>query len=161
MMLRANNGWASKLDPYERSFRIVRTHVLIKKDKALSSESLLEAIALGHCYLSFDTFGQAKGFSFTATGRVTEDPGRRDRFRERTELESQCALNSRFMLLKDGSVSDQKSGTSADFPNQHGRRLSGRSLSRFAPRTHQWPALDHLKSHLRETQTAARPAHIA
>src|SRR6266436_10411896 len=32
-----------KLDPYERSFRTVRTHVLIKKDKGLTGESLLEA----------------------------------------------------------------------------------------------------------------------
>ena len=46
----AGKQWLGvKLDPYERSFRTVRTHVLIKKDKPLSSESLLEAIALGHC----------------------------------------------------------------------------------------------------------------
>src|SRR6266481_2894506 len=57
-----------KLDPYERSFRTVRTHVLIKKDQALSRESLLEAIALGHCYVSFDIFGDARGFSFSVNG---------------------------------------------------------------------------------------------
>src|SRR5216684_5243381 len=57
-----------KLDPYERSFRTVRTHVLIKKDKALSSEALLEAISQGHCYISFDLFGDAKGFSFATIG---------------------------------------------------------------------------------------------
>src|SRR5882672_9046217 len=65
----AGKQWLGiKLDPYERSFRILRTHVLIKRDKALSSQSLLEAIALGHCYFSCDIFGEAKGFSFTATG---------------------------------------------------------------------------------------------
>src|SRR5207245_1461538 len=43
-----------KLDPYERSFRTVRTHILIKKEKGLTRESLLEALSLGHCYISFD-----------------------------------------------------------------------------------------------------------
>src|SRR5713101_9601974 len=53
-----------KLDPYERSFRTVRTHVLIRKDSGLTRASLLEAIANGHCYVSFDLFGDAKGFIF-------------------------------------------------------------------------------------------------
>ena len=66
----AGKQWLGvKLDPYERSFRVVRTHVLIKKNQALSRESLLEAIALGHCYVSFDIFGEAKGFSFTVPAR--------------------------------------------------------------------------------------------
>lgn len=55
-----------KLDPYERSFRVVRTHVLIRKDQPLTRESLLEAIAQGHCYISFDIFGDAAGFRFAA-----------------------------------------------------------------------------------------------
>ena len=60
----AGKQWLGlKLDPYERSFRTVRTHLLIKKDKGLSSESLIEAIALGHCYVSFDVFANPKGLS--------------------------------------------------------------------------------------------------
>src|SRR5258706_14494133 len=61
-----------KLDPYERSFRVVRTHVLIEKDKGLSDASLLEAIALGHCYVSFDIFGDAKGFIFSVNGTASQ-----------------------------------------------------------------------------------------
>src|SRR6266852_9520003 len=34
-----------KLDPYERSFRTVRTHVLIKKGQGLTREALLDAIS--------------------------------------------------------------------------------------------------------------------
>ena len=105
-----------KLDPYERSFRVVRTHVLIKKDQALSRESLLEAIALGHCYVSFDIFGEAKGFSFTAAGAEQKILGDEIDFANGLSLKASAPLNSRFMLLRDGSVSDQKSGTSADFP---------------------------------------------
>src|SRR5258708_32817684 len=65
----AGKQWLGvKLDPYERSFRTVRTPVLTAKNKGLSRESLLEAIALGHCYLSFDIFGEAKGFNLTVNG---------------------------------------------------------------------------------------------
>ena len=113
----AGKQWLGvKLDPYERSFRIVRTHVLIKKDKGLSSESLLEAIALGHCYLSFDIFGEAKGFSFTAAGAQQRILGDEIDFANGLSLKAGAPLNSRFMLLKNGSVIDQKSGPSADFP---------------------------------------------
>src|SRR5437660_7580938 len=45
-----------KLDPYERSFRTVRTHVLIKKGTDLTRETLLQALSQGRCYLSFDLF---------------------------------------------------------------------------------------------------------
>lgn len=105
-----------KLDPYERSFRVVRTHVLIKKEKVLSSESLLEAIALGHCYLSFDVFGDPKGFSFTTNGALPGILGDEIEFANGLGLKVAAPLNSRFILLKDGSVLDQKSGTTADFP---------------------------------------------
>jgi len=54
-----------KLDPYERSFRTVRTHVLIKKGIILTRESLLQAFSQGHCYISFDLFADAGGFSFS------------------------------------------------------------------------------------------------
>src|SRR6266481_874565 len=97
-----------KLDPYERSFRTVRTHVLIKKDKALGRESLLEAIALGHCYVSFDIFGNATGFSFTLNGaRPQKILGDEIEFIQGLSLKAAAPLNARFMLLKDGRVLDQ------------------------------------------------------
>ena len=105
-----------KLDPYERSFRTVRTHVLIKKDKGLNRESLLEAIALGHCYLSFDLFGDAKGFSFAATGAEPKIQGDEIDLVSGLSLKAGAPLNTRFVLLKDGNVIDQKSGATADFP---------------------------------------------
>jgi hypothetical protein len=55
-----------QLDPYSRSFQIVRTHALIERERALSAETLLEAIKLGHCYISFDILADASGFRFTA-----------------------------------------------------------------------------------------------
>ena len=113
----AGEQWLGvKLDPYERSFRTVRTHVLIKKDKGLSRESLLEAIALGHCYLSFDLFGDARGFLFAATGAEQKILGDEIDLANGLSLKASAPLNSRFTLLKDGSVIDQESGTTAHFP---------------------------------------------
>jgi hypothetical protein len=90
----AGKQWLGlKLDPYERSFRIVRTHVLIKKDKALSSESLVAAIALGHCYLSFDIFGEAKGFSFTANSASQKILGDEIDFANGLTLKDRALLN--------------------------------------------------------------------
>ena len=103
-----------KLDPYERSFRTVRTHVLISKDQGLSRESLLEAISQGHCYVSFDLFGDPKGFSFAVenSDKILGDEIVRT---NGLTLKAGAPLTSRFVLLKNGVVVDQKSGTTADF----------------------------------------------
>jgi hypothetical protein len=55
-----------KLDPYERSFRLVRTHVLLPKGTPLGESSLLAALRAGNSFLAFDLFGDPSGFRFTA-----------------------------------------------------------------------------------------------
>ena len=55
-----------KLDPYERSFRLVRTHVLLYEDEPLDEQNLLAALRRGSFFLAFDVFGDPTGFSFTA-----------------------------------------------------------------------------------------------
>lgn len=55
-----------KLDPYVRSFRLVRTHVLMEKGTPLDAENLLAALRAGHSYVAFDVFGDSTGFRFTA-----------------------------------------------------------------------------------------------
>lgn len=113
----AGKQWLGvKLDPYERSFRTVRMHVLINKDQQLSYASLLEAIALGHCYLSFDIFGDPKGFSFIALGAEQKILGDEIDPASGVTLQVSAPLTCRFVLLKDGSAIDQKSGASAEFP---------------------------------------------
>jgi hypothetical protein len=57
-----------KLDPYERSFRLVRNHVLLEKGARLDAESLLAALRTGRSFIAFDLFGDATGFRFTADG---------------------------------------------------------------------------------------------
>lgn len=53
-----------KLDPYERSFSVVRNHVLIEKGSALDEKSLLDALRAGHSFFAFDLFGDSEGFRF-------------------------------------------------------------------------------------------------
>ncbi len=108
-----------KLDPYERSFRVVRTHVLIPKDQALTRDALMEAISKGHCYISFDIFGDPAGFSFDAedlagNGFKTIMGGRMPSAGQ-TRLTVKSPIFCRFVLLRDGSVFEQKSGINADF----------------------------------------------
>jgi hypothetical protein len=103
-----------KLDPYERSFRTVRTHVLIKKDLALTRETLLEAISLGHCYVSFDIFSAATGFSFSVN-HTDKIMGDEIYSTSETELLAAAPLTSRFVLYKNGTAVEQKSGTKALF----------------------------------------------
>ena len=104
-----------KLDPYERSFRTVRTHVLIKRDMQLTRESLLEAISLGHCYISFDIFGDATSFEFRPlqSDRIMGDEVT---LGNDLKLAAKSPLPARFVLLKDGNPSAQASGLSVQFP---------------------------------------------
>ena len=106
-----------KLDPYERSFRTVRTHVLIKKDKGLTREGLIEAISQGHCYISFDLFGDAKGFTFTTTtvGAGANVMGDETPLLRGLQLRAAAPLFCRFVLFEDGVVAGEKSGTSVEF----------------------------------------------
>jgi len=103
-----------KLDPYERSFRTVRTHVLIKKEKGLTRESLLEALSQGHCYVSFDSFSDASGFRFTAaeTDKIMGDD---ESANNQLKLSVRTPLPARVVLMKNGIPFEEKTGTSTEF----------------------------------------------
>ena len=109
-----------KLDPYERSFRVVRTHVLLKRDESLTRESLLKALAQGLCYISFDIFADPTGFSFTADD--PRDPqispatgGGNFPFNGPTRLTVTAPLACRFVLFRDGDRAEEKVGSSVEF----------------------------------------------
>lgn len=109
-----------KLDPYERSFRLVRTHVLIKTGEPLTRDSLLLALAQGHCYVSFDIFADAAGFSFTAD----DDLGNQSQPTPmggslpalgHTRLTVKAPLPCRFVLYRNGDRVEEKVGLLAEF----------------------------------------------
>ena len=105
----------AKLDPYERSFRTVRTHVLIKKGISLSRESLLQALSQGHCYISFDLFGEAAGFSFSAKNSETM-MGDETALSANSQFIVRVPLAARIVMIKNGNVIEQRQGTTAEFP---------------------------------------------
>jgi len=101
-----------KLDPYERSFRLVRLHVLISPlpntdpispERVADKWDFLTSIAAGHCFIGFDIFGDTSGFSFTA-----EDQDEKKIMGDEIKLEDQVRLAvsvpvpARVLLLKDG-----------------------------------------------------------
>jgi hypothetical protein len=100
-----------KLDPYERSFRVVRTHVLIRRGIELSRESLLEALSQGHCYLSFDLFADGNGFSFAAIGPEHAVMGDEVPLANGLHLVVDSPIASRIVLIKDGNIVDQRRGS--------------------------------------------------
>ena len=104
-----------KLDPYERSFRVVRTHVLIRKDEQLTRENLLMAVARGHCYISFDVFADPSGFDFSVrdSDKTMGDDVALD---GQVRLLVTTPSSSRIVLFKNGNVVDQRTGTTAEFP---------------------------------------------
>ena len=103
-----------KLDPYERSFRTVRTHILIKKGNGLTRESVLQALSQGHCYISFDLFGEAAGFSFSLKNSNTI-MGDEIASVTNSELVVRVPLAARIVMIKNGTVVDQRQGTTAEF----------------------------------------------
>lgn len=103
-----------KFDPYERSFRLVRNHVLLAKGQALTPETLLQALREGHSYISFDLFSDAGGFRFFAENgsarRIMGDeialaPG------ESIRLTVSAPVKSRMLFLRDGQLLHEEKET--------------------------------------------------
>ncbi len=92
-----------QLDPYERSFRLVRVHVLIPRDRPLSSETFLEALGGGHCFIGFDVFGDTTGFSFSASNGIENRiQGDEIGLQNEVRLTVMSPVSSRIVLLRDG-----------------------------------------------------------
>lgn len=106
------------LDPYERTFRLVRTHVLIEKESPLTEETLLAGIRSGHCYIAFDIFGDATGFTFTAdNNQGRRIMGDEIQLLDGVRLLVTTPVKSRILLIKDGRVIGDEDGASRkEFP---------------------------------------------
>jgi hypothetical protein len=112
-----------KLDPYERSFGVVRNHVLLDKSQPLQTDALLQALAAGHSYLSFDLFCDAAGFSYTARN-ATESAMMGDEIQLAggVRLTVKTPVQSRIKLIRDGALLREETIRAAtEFPiTQHG-----------------------------------------
>jgi hypothetical protein len=109
-----------KLDPYERSFRLVRMHVLVNPPSSglvdfssLQEGYLLAAISEGHCFIGFDLFGDTTGFRYSAhSGDEERVMGDEIKLENEVRLSVSVPVAARIMLLKDGEVVDDKSALS-------------------------------------------------
>ena len=106
------------LDPYERTFSLVRNHVLIEKEKPLTEETLAAGIKSGHCYIAFDIFGDATGFTFTAdNNRERRIMGDEIELLGGVRLLVTTPVKSRVLLIKDGQViRDEDGAAQKEFP---------------------------------------------
>jgi hypothetical protein len=102
-----------KLDPYERSFQVVRTHVLVERSQPLNEENLLNALARGHAYVSFDILCDASGFRFYAMNDSEQKlMGDEIALSSGVRLHVETPVNSRVVLYRNGQVvsSEAKEG---------------------------------------------------
>jgi hypothetical protein len=98
--------FALKLDPYERTFQVVRTHVLVERAAPLDEENLLSALAAGHAYVAFDILCDATGFRFTATNGAEQKLMGDEIARSGAgvRLRVTTPVNSRIEIIRNGQV---------------------------------------------------------
>jgi hypothetical protein len=109
-----------KLDPYERSFRLVRLHVLAIRPpsgrinvSSLDERALLSAISAGHCFIGFDLFGDTTGFRYAAHDQNEERiMGDEIKLESEVRLTASLPVSGRIVLLKDGVVVQDGSAVS-------------------------------------------------
>jgi hypothetical protein len=98
-----------KLDPYHRSFQMVRMHVLLSKDEVLDQATLLSAIKSGHCFVGFDIFSDSSGFRFEAVNKTVKGSiGDEITLDEDLKLKVTVPIPARVVVMKDGAVFREK-----------------------------------------------------
>jgi hypothetical protein len=115
-----------KLDPYERSFRLVRMHVLVDggehEDAPFDEPNLLGALRSGHFFLAFDVFGDSTGFRFDAaasSGSETWSANMGDEIKlplgGEVRLTASLPVHARTVFYRDGqAVQEIKDSTRAE-----------------------------------------------
>jgi hypothetical protein len=109
-----------KLDPYERSFRLVRLHVLADDLSRLNGQvrfplldegALLNAISSGHCFIGFDLFGDTTGFRFVAQDADEKKMmGDEIKLQDQVRFDVSVPIPARVVLLKDGVQIQEATG---------------------------------------------------
>jgi len=106
------------LDPYERGFRHVSTHLLMNE---VSPDAVWIALREGRAYVGFDWLADPTGFAFIATrGDTMWTMGGRPAIKDGITLKAEAPLAGTMRLLRDGEVvhdvSDRQLKYDADEP---------------------------------------------
>jgi hypothetical protein len=100
-----------KLDPYQRSFRLVRVHVLIPKGRIFDVATFRAALAAGHCFIGFDLFSDTSGFRFTGSNtNETRIQGDEIALGSELRLNVTSPIPCRIVLMRDGNVIQSEIG---------------------------------------------------
>ena len=92
-----------KFDTYATIFRLVRTHVLLEKEKTLTQENLIAALKNGHTFIGFDCLSETQGFSFTAeNGAEQKIQGDETALQNGVNLRAAAPQVARFVIFKNG-----------------------------------------------------------
>lgn len=95
------------IDPYTRSFRLVRLHALLKLplDNRLGESHVIKAIGSGNCFIGFDIFGDTTGFRFRANdANETVMLGDEISLEDEVKLSTVVPVPARVVLFKDGEI---------------------------------------------------------
>ena len=102
-----------KIDHYETIFHLVRTHILLEKDKPLNQETLLDALKNGHAFIGFDVLSNTEGFTFSASnGRENKIQGDDINLLQGIELKAAAPQSARFVVFKNGVKISETAETS-------------------------------------------------
>jgi hypothetical protein len=104
-----------RLMSYARSFRFIRTHVLVREPPAGELErdraAVYEALGEGRCYIAVDAFAPARGFAFWASDGL--DMGAEAAFEGQT-LHVRLPRPAAIRLLRGGEEVASADGAALD-----------------------------------------------
>jgi len=112
-----------RLDPYERSFRYVSTHILAPE---LSEEAIRRELARGRVYVAFDWMADPTGSAFLVEGKgVRATLGDEVPWKKGLQLRVALPLKAQVRLIRNGQEIARKEGADVSFP------LSGKGACRI------------------------------
>jgi len=108
--------WVVRLIGYRRTFRQLRTHVLVHelptRDLEHDREQVYDALRSGRCYMAVESLGPPRGFGFSAD----ELPmGAESAFDGQT-LRASLPRPARLRLIKDGAPIEERDGAELEHP---------------------------------------------
>ncbi len=98
-----------QIDPYARLFEVVSTHVFARD---LDEESILDALASGHAYVTFDGYAPSRGFQFEAIRgtRVVAIQGDEIDLGDGIELLARLPFEASIRLVRNGEAIAEADG---------------------------------------------------
>ena len=95
-----------KIAPYDVTFKVVRTHLLLPAGTPMSAPAVYDALRAGHAYFAIDLLADARGFTFMADDdqRVLGVMGDEVKLTDPMQLTVILPQSAHLALFKDGNV---------------------------------------------------------